>query len=269
VPVNAEEIRELAAVYALGALDGEDRARFEALLAAGDGEATTALRDFEATLVDLAAESPEAPPAGAKAAVLRRIAAPPAEPARATVTPLPTRPPRRSAWPAVWAGAMAAGIAAIAVGFWVSATYEKRLEALAREATTLRQGLARQQAELDRQRALIALIRDPATQVVALAGLEPAREARARMIWNAPTGGLLVATGLPPAPPGKAYQLWAIAGKAAPVPAGVFSVDADGGGNLRVPPLPGVAKVDVFAVTLEPAGGVPAPTGAMFLAGKS
>jgi anti-sigma-K factor RskA len=27
--------------------------------------------------------------------------------------------------------------------------------------------------------------------------------------------------------------------------------------------------VDVFAVTLEPAAGVPAPTGAMYLAGKA
>ena len=37
----------------------------------------------------------------------------------------------------------------------------------------------------------------------------------------------------------------------------------------RLPPLPGVDKVDVFAVTLEPAGGVPAPTGLMYLAGKA
>jgi anti-sigma-K factor RskA len=36
-----------------------------------------------------------------------------------------------------------------------------------------------------------------------------------------------------------------------------------------VPPLPGVSRVDVFAVTLESAAGVPAPTGPMFLAGKS
>jgi anti-sigma-K factor RskA len=30
-----------------------------------------------------------------------------------------------------------------------------------------------------------------------------------------------------------------------------------------------VATVDVFAVTLEPAGGVPAPTGAMYLASSA
>ena len=157
---------------------------------------------------------------------------------------------------------MAAGIAAIAVGFSLSAMYEKRLAALDEETHTLR-------AEIERQQAILALVRDPGTQVVVLAGLEPAPSAKARMIWNAPKGGLLVTAGLPAAPPGKAYQLWAIAGTKAPVSAGVFEVGPDGGATVRVAPLPGVDKVDVFAVTLEPAGGVPAPTGQMYLAGKA
>ena len=157
---------------------------------------------------------------------------------------------------------MAAGIAAIAVGFSLSAMYERRLEALAAETRALR-------AEGERQQAILTLIRDPGTQVVALAGLEPAPSAKARMIWNAAKGGLLVTAGLPAAPPGKAYQLWAIAGTNAPASAGVFAVTADGAASVEVPPLPGVDKVDVFAVTLEPAGGVPAPTGQMYLAGKA
>jgi anti-sigma-K factor RskA len=49
----------------------------------------------------------------------------------------------------------------------------------------------------------------------------------------------------------------------------VFSVDPSGAGSLSVRPLPGVASVDAFAVTLEPAGGLPAPSGAMYLLGKS
>jgi len=262
--VNRDEIRELAAGYALGGLDGDDRARFEALLRAGDQEAAAELSDFEATLMGLAAESTEAPPPGVKAAVMARVAAEArAKPREAPARPAPARAaPRRSWWPAAWAAAMAAGIAAIVVGLSVSATYEKRVEGLAREAAGLR-------AELGRQQAMVALIRDPATQIVALAGLEEAPSARARMIWNAPAGGLFIAAGLPAAPAGKTYQLWAIAGKNAPVSAGVFEVDARGTGSLRVLPLAGVDKVDVFAVTLEPAGGLPAPSGKMYLAGKS
>ena len=156
---------------------------------------------------------------------------------------------------------MAAGIAAIAVGWVVSTTYDRRLTQLAQETAALKQ-------ELERQQSLVALLRDPATKVVALSGLEPATGARARMLWHETAGGLLVAQGLPPAPEGKAYELWAIAGKNAPVPAGVFTVDAKGVGSLRVEPIRVVGTVDTFAVTLEPAAGVPAPTGAIYLAGQ-
>ena len=109
--------------------------------------------------------------------------------------------PRRALWPAVWATALAAGIGAIAVGLSVSASYEKRLYTLARDAAAL-------QGDLDRQQQVIALLRDPSTEIVALSGLEPAPAARARMLWNAPAGGLLVAAGLPPAAEGKTPWYW-------------------------------------------------------------
>ena len=253
--MNREEIGELAAAYALGGLDGADRTRFEVLLRTGDPEALAALRDFEGTLADLAAAAPETPPPAVKAALMERIAAPRA--------PAGARPRRgRAIWPAVLSGAMAAGLAAIVVGWSVSSTYEKRLDALASDAEQLK-------AELRSQQTVIAILRDPATQVVALAGQAPAPTARARRMWHATAGGIFVAAGLPEAPAGKAYQLWAIAGTNAPVSAGVFSVDASGTGSLSVQPLPGVASVNAFAVTLEPAGGLPAPSGAMYLLGKS
>jgi anti-sigma-K factor RskA len=258
--MNHEEIRELAAMYALGGLDGEDRARFEALLRSADPDAIAAMADFESALVTLATESAEAPPSSAKAALVERIGATAHVESPSAVAPLVR--PRRLPWPAVWAGVMAAGLAAVAVGLSVSARYETRLAALARESAVLR-------AEIDRERHLVAMLRDPATEIVALSGREPAPEARARMIWNTQEGGLLVAAGLPATPTGKVYQLWAIVGKNPPVSAGVFTVDAKGTGSLRVLPLAGVGKVDVFAVTLEPAGGLPAPSGQMYLAGKS
>ena len=258
--MNHEEIRDLAAMYALGGLDGEDRARFEGLLRSGDPDAAAALKEFESPLVSMAAESAETPPPSVKAALMSRIAAESdRQAAPGVVTPLRRR---RVAWPIIWAAALAAGIAAITVGLSVSASYEKRLQALATEAAALK-------SAVDREREFIAMLRDPSTEIVALAGLPPAPAARARMFWNERGGGYLVAAGLPVPPSGKTYQLWAIAGKNAPVSAGVFDVDPKGTGGLRVAPLTGVGKVDVFAVTLEPAGGLPAPSGDMYLAGKS
>jgi hypothetical protein len=152
-------------------------------------------------------------------------------------------------------------VAAIAVGLAVSTLYDRRIGQLAREQAQLREELARQES-------LVTIFEDPATQVVALSGLAPAPEAKARILWHATAGGLLVAQGLPPAPAGQAYELWAIAGAGAPVPAGVFAVDAKGVGSLRVAPLRSGGPPDTFAVTLEPAGGVTAPTGSMYLVGK-
>ena len=255
--MNRDEILELAAGYALGALDTEDRARFEALLDAGDADARAALRDFEATVRDVVAETAEVPPPTVKAALMARIDG--ESRSRAEVTQILSAPraaaPRRSLWTIALVGAIAAGIAAIAVGLVVSTVYDRRIDQL-----------GQQQVEL--QQELVAILQDPATRTVALAGLPAAPSARGRMLWHAKAGGLLVAQGLPPAPPGKAYELWAISGKEAPVPAGVFTVDARGVGSIRVAPVAGGAEPDTFAVTLEPAGGVPAPTGSMYLVGK-
>jgi anti-sigma-K factor RskA len=261
--MNRDEIAELAAGYALGALDAEARARFEALLAADDAEAIAALRDFEGAVAGLAAETAEIPPPAVKAALMAKIDAEgrSREAVVRTLSSVKPDRPRRLTWTLVFSGAMVAGIAAIAVGLVVSAAYDRRLTQLAQEAAALKQ-------EAERQQSVVALLRDAATQVVALSGLEPAPGAKARMLWHATAGGLLVAQGLPPAPEGQAYELWAIAGKGAPVPAGVFTVDAKGVGSLRVAPIQAAGAVDTFAVTLEPAAGVPAPTGAIYLAGK-
>ena len=261
--MNHDEVVELAAAYALGALDGEERARFEALLAAGDVDARATLRDFESTVATLAAETAESPPPAVKAALMARIDS--EERSRGNVTrvlSMPrSAPPRRSLWTVVAVGTIAAGVAAIAVGLAVSTVYDRRIGQLAQEQAQLREELARQES-------LVTIFQDPATQVATLSGLAPAPEAKARLLWHATAGGLLVAQGLPPAPAGKAYELWAITGTGAPVPAGVFAVDARGVGSLRVAPLRSGAPPDTFAVTLEPADGVTAPTGSMYLVGK-
>jgi anti-sigma-K factor RskA len=90
------------------------------------------------------------------------------------------------------------------------------------------------------------------------------------MWWTEPRrAGYFVASGLPAVPAGKTYQLWVVVAGGKPVSAGVFPVDPRGEAALRVGPMPAAEPAEIFAVTLEPAGGLPAPSGPMYLAGKN
>jgi anti-sigma-K factor RskA len=75
-------------------------------------------------------------------------------------------------------------------------------------------------------------------------------------------------TGMRPAGEGKTYELWVIS-EQKKIPAGTFDVNAQGAATLlgAVPPLPGGAAV-TLAVTDEPAGGRPSPTGKSQIVGQ-
>lgn len=69
-----EEAAGRAALYALGALEGEEAREFEEHLAAGCGTCAAELREFEAVAADLGQAAPEAePPAGVRARLLALV----------------------------------------------------------------------------------------------------------------------------------------------------------------------------------------------------
>ena len=74
---TAEEgICGAAALYALGALEGEEARAFEAHVSGGCAACASELREFESVVADLALAAPEAePPARARASLLERLAA--------------------------------------------------------------------------------------------------------------------------------------------------------------------------------------------------
>jgi anti-sigma-K factor RskA len=254
-----DEFETLVAVYAVGALDGEDLARLEAHLAEGCPDCARILRESEEALARIAVTGPrESPPAHVKDELLARLQ---------TTAPRPRPVARRwLPWAAGVAAAMLIG-AALSAGF-VAARYETKLGVMAREMAAMRERVTRQEQALREQlrvyASVVDLLRDPNTKVVTLRGTGPSPQALGRVVWNEATGGHVFIANLPPPPEGKAYELWTITA-GTPRPAGVFATDASGKGSHPVPPA---GKVDVFAVTLEPAGGVPAPTGPIVLASK-
>ena len=261
--MNHEPYDTLAATYAVGALDGQDRVDFERHLAGGCDVCEATLRESAETLAALArSRPPMIPPPAVKEELMRRIAA--------------TTPVRRGAArprPLVWAVGTAAAVLAVAglTGMYVASRYEAQLGVMARESAALRAKLEREIDVLRKQADVYAnatdLLRDPQSQVVTLRGLGPSPEATGRVIWHPVRGGYVFVANLPAAPPGMAYEMWTI-GDGAPQPAGLFQVDPSKRGAHRIEPVEGGKPVKVFAVTLEVETGVPQPQGQMVLASK-
>jgi hypothetical protein len=125
------------------------------------------------------------------------------------------------------------------------------------------------QARQEAQRANQALqvVASPGVQSVTLAGLGPAPGALGHTYVNPlRRDALFYAFDLPALPSGKTYELWYIAG-GKPVAAGTFAVDPQGIASVQVEHVADVASIQAWAVTIEPTGGVPQPTGAMVLKG--
>jgi hypothetical protein len=112
-----------------------------------------------------------------------------------------------------------------------------------------------------------ALLRRPDAKVVSLAASDVAKGASGVLLYNPVTQKVwLYSANLPECPTGTAYQLWAIDQR--PVSVGTFHIDAGEMAHLLVKRLPEFEKARKFAVSLEPAGGRPQPTGPIYLAGQ-
>ena len=98
----------------------------------------------------------------------------------------------------------------------------------------------------------IELISQPGARSVPVAG------SKGTMVLVVAPGGqaVLIISGLAAAPAGKEYQAWIVTG-GKPASAGLFK---GGSTRLVIPLSRRVPKGAIFAVTLESAGGVPAPT---------
>jgi anti-sigma-K factor RskA len=99
-----------------------------------------------------------------------------------------------------------------------------------------------------------------------LTGQEAAPAASARALWSRERGLVFSAERLPPLPPGRVYQVWVVTADA-PVSAGLIVPDASGSNLSFFSTPPDIAPPVAVAVTIEPAGGVPAPTGDKYLVG--
>jgi Anti-sigma-K factor rskA, C-terminal len=114
---------------------------------------------------------------------------------------------------------------------------------------------------------LAALLRMPDIHAVSLSGSDMAKRAGGLLLFDSRTQKVwLYTVNLPECPNGMTYQLWAIADKPASI--GTFHMNSGETAHMLVKRLPDFARAKQFAISLEPSGGRPQPTGPVYLTGS-
>ena len=243
----SDDVHEDAALYAVDALDLDERAAFEEHLR----DCAVCRRDvaqFGEVGVQLASGLEQEPPPQLRESVLAGIrntrplpaaraggGEPPTEGQGATVVSLEGRRRSRRQW--LTAAAAAVLVPAAALGGWALGTQAEQRE--------LEQLIAQEQ---DRQRRLLSAS-DVATHRLEVEG-RPAT----LVVSEQQDAAMFVASDLPAPGEDREYQLWLVQ-DGAPVPDAHF-----GGGGVQVWLDGDVDRAGAVAMTVEPAGGSPAPT---------
>ena len=233
-------IHELTAGYALDALVPDERQAYEAHLA-GCERCQDDLASFweTTTALAVAASGPEPSPA-LRERILTDVRAEPPQ----VVVPLKSR--RRRAVPVLGAAAAIAAVVALAIGLW---------------ASSLSSQLDDTRAALEQARATAAILVHPDARTVSLQAGE------GKLVVDPEGQAVLVLDRLDPAPAGKTYEMWIVPGGDIELAsrAGVFA----GRDGAEIEGLDGTVRDgDVVAVTVEPAGGVDAPTSTPIVASE-
>jgi anti-sigma-K factor RskA len=259
-----DELRDLSGGYALGNLSEAERRAFEAHLPTCP-ECGEEVREFAAVAQGLAQAVPLVdPPAALRARVLGAATAT-ATSRGAAVAP---RSPRR----ALAFLSAAAAVIALALGLYAVSlqqrirVLEDELRAASARAAESQQQLVQYRVASDRLQQARSILAAPDLRRIDLAGQKAAPGASGRAFWS-PAQGLVVAfDNLPATSPDRVYQLWVIPPGGAPISAALLDLQPDGRA-IALGAQGSASRVGTVAVTLEPAGGVPAPTGDMIVLG--
>jgi anti-sigma-K factor RskA len=256
----------LAAAYVLGALEPAERASFEAHLATC-AACSAEVRSLSRAADALAHSPPQVTPrAELRDRVLRAVTR------RSGAELADTRPhaPRQTVrgWlPLAAAVVIAAGLGVHAWRLQQRvAVLESRLGDAELRATVAERATADARRAVDDAQTSLSVLAAPDLVRIDLAGEGTGAAARGRAMWSRNRGMVLTVTGLPQAPAGRVYQVWVVTAQA-PVSAGLLTTDASGGASAYFQTPTDIAPPIAVAVTLEPAGGVPAPTGGRVLVG--
>lgn len=286
-----EEIREIAALFSLGVLTQHEAGSFEAHIREGCPVCEAEYLRFKhiTAEIGLAANEAEAPD-HVRELILARIEREPAEKApvaeseqeepEAVTPPAPVsrpiltqrRPKKRSSvfpWILTIVLALAAGAC-----FYLYFSEKAGKEQLNSEIATAQTNIKNLQTLLNNREdgpeeleQIISVVSKTETRIFHLAGLAPAPMASGAILWDVQQNRCLIFGYIPPAPQGKAYQLWFLTDSNERIPSGLLRPDPNGQ-LFDWFPIPEDISNLTMAVTLEPVGGSKTPTLPYYATGR-
>jgi anti-sigma-K factor RskA len=271
------KLKKIAPLYVIGALNKKTAEEVEASLHSATIEQQRVIARWRDVATSLPQALPlQSPPDHVRERLLNRIAEEtqqtPIEIAveestseglagRAEEKVLSLVQPRRAeSRPARWLLIAATALLTFTAGYLF-----KQNSDLARE----RDNVARESDDLSKEMAMwrrqVDDIVSPTTRIISMVG-EETPQANAKVVWNTNARQWAIYIFDLPAPPSdKDYQLWYVT-KNAKISAAVFRTDEQGRTVLKLTPPPdALAGLAATAVTIEPRGGSPQPTGKFYL----
>jgi anti-sigma-K factor RskA len=251
---HSQRHEELVAAAALGIQDAADQAELTRHLAEGCPICEELLRDFRAAAAAMAAGVRSVTPAPhVRQAILASLG-----PSRVPAA----RPASAAAW-RVFAAAAALLLVAVVLD---DARLRRQSEELRGQSAELSGRLHSSETALAERVLRARVLESDDVQMMLLGGKDPQPGAQGRVFWSPRARrGILVAGSLAALPSDRQYELWVFL-KGKPVNAGVFDVDPSGRAIFESTDFP-EPDAQNFAVTIEPRGGRPTPTGPVVLVG--
>ena len=255
-------------LYALGALDGEEKKALESHVR-GCPACAQQLAEArqQAALVGLSS-APVTPRPAVKAALMDRVVAEGAAKKRQASVPAPQKKVKKASWGLRFSlsFAMAAVILGVATFFLGREYFQQRLQI---QLLQIKLDAAQAQAAKDatEMKTYAEVAGAPDTVSVTLQQQAGGPPGQAHVLYNARLGVAVYSGLISPAPLDKSYQLWLVPSVGAPLDAGLVAASQEDG--PIVAHFQAGLRAAAFAVTLEPAGGSPQPTGPKVLVGGS
>jgi anti-sigma-K factor RskA len=285
-----EEVRELTALYALGVLTQHEARSFEIHLREGCPFCKSELSRCERTAagIGLTAEEIETPEY-VRDLLLARIEREPPVPVAADLS-RPSEPtvnisspveepgpaPKRHRSMLAW-GIWIAFVALVIVNLWALNSLRSTRESKAKLQDQLSVSQAAEdnlQKKLDSRKEepgdleqILEIVANPGVRIARLVGQPPAPSSSGTIFWDAKEYQYLLMGSFPPAPQGKAYQLWLVK-PARKVSAGLIRTNPNGPTLISATTTEDASDADAVGITLEPDSGSPMPTTRFYVLGR-